>query len=377
MRKFVRTVPGTSSNQRGPTLMENGDSMKIREEEPKSTSPLQDGNPDTMGTKFVLESRESLVAKRRKLEQDYVLEAKGLSSLMKKISTQLNSQMEESENILETAVPGEVLNTIWDEFIGTLRADRTITLKREVDYRRFLEALSNSHVSIEEQEDRIGTLFTSVVIDTGATIAPLEELFEETYINLGELSASLVYASIFTVAMVVKFWWIFSPQVILKLASVPHIVWELRDPGKNGKPRKTRWTVSRGEIMYFSEKAQHLRRDTWNFWIQVMKPMDITIEREGERGMVKYTYRHAKGKLMQDWKPIGVKDWTQETGGQITADLQLLCYCYVTMGLSLNPKLQDYWRAQLTASDSCVISNSTRGSNTGQGSAEFWYFKKK
>ncbi|CAG4963194.1 unnamed protein product [Parnassius apollo] len=159
--------------------------------------------------------------------KSYVLDLKGLGALQTMAATESDGEMDEQEDTpSEEAVARDLEITMkaWEEeYIKSVRISQVMKVKCQ----QFITDLINSSLSIKESEDGIGTLYTSVIIDSGDLTLDWGELFETEPTKIQALTVSLVYASIFIPAMVVKSYRTFSATNLLKLVHAPviHVEW--------------------------------------------------------------------------------------------------------------------------------------------------------
>lgn len=192
---------------------------------------------------------------------NYVLEQKGLGALKTMAATESDGETEEQDDTQsEEAAARDLENTMkaWeDEYIDSVHISQTMKIK----CKQFITDLINSLLTIKEAEDDIGTLYTSVIIDSGDLTLDWGELYEKEPTKIQALTVSLVYASIFIPAMVVKSYKTFSATNLLKLVSAPisHVEWTA---SINGQKRRTKLNVPKEEIQYMEMKAAHLKRNS-------------------------------------------------------------------------------------------------------------------
>lgn len=301
--------------------------------------------------------------------RNYVLDQKGLSNLKLEAELESDSEMEEDALIpTEQEVAKELEATLnaWEEYTASVR----ITQAQKVKCQQFIQDLINSSLSIKEQQDGIGTSYTSVIINSGDLTLDWDELFEPEPTKIQALTACLVYASIFIPAMVVKSYRTFSATNILKLvnAQVIRVEWTA---SIHGRRRVTRLTVPKGEIQFFASKACHLKRNSQDWWMQLVKPMNVKFENDMGQEM---TYKPRIGKFYADGKPV-TTSWTPEKVASLTIEIQILFYFYAKAALSLKPTLWKCLHERLKALNLSVPSNTMSGSKTMSTLAEFWYFK--
>ncbi|CAG5059953.1 unnamed protein product [Parnassius apollo] len=159
--------------------------------------------------------------------KNYVLDLKGLGGLQTMAATESDGEMEEHEDTpSEEAVARDLEITMkaWEEeYIKSVRISQVMKVKCQ----QFITDLINSSLSIKESEDGIGTLYTSVIIDSWDLTLDWGELFETEPTKIQALTVSLVYASIFIPAMVVKLYRTFSATNLLKPVNAPviHVEW--------------------------------------------------------------------------------------------------------------------------------------------------------
>ncbi|XP_049882888.1 uncharacterized protein LOC126378519 isoform X1 [Pectinophora gossypiella] len=189
-----------------------------------------------------------------------------------------DGEMEEEEGIpseQEAQKELTITKEAWEEYPKSVR----ISQAQKVYCQQFITDLINSSLSIKEQEDGIGTSSTYLAIDSGDLTLDWDESFEREPTKIQALAACLVYASIFIPAMVVKCYKIFSATNILKLVSAQtiHVEWTA---SVGGRRKTTRLSVPKGEIQYFAMKASHLKKNSQEWWMQLVKPMNIKYEND-------------------------------------------------------------------------------------------------
>uniref|UniRef100_A0A2A4J3N6 Uncharacterized protein n=1 Tax=Heliothis virescens TaxID=7102 RepID=A0A2A4J3N6_HELVI len=302
--------------------------------------------------------------------QNYVLETKGLGNLREMAASELDGETEEQDDIQseeEVAKELEITLAEWEKwYTPSVR----ISQIQKIKCQQFITDLINSSLYISEQEDGIGTSYTSVIINSGDITLDWEELFETEPTRIQALIVCLVYASIFIPAMVVKSFKTFSAKNILKLVSAPVIPVEWT-ASIHGRKRHTRLTIPRGEIQFLEKKAAHLKRNTRDWWIQLLKPMNITYVNDYGKE-VKY---HAKtGKIYMEGKAQN-STMTVEKIAAFTTEIGILFYFYARTVLSQKTKLWKYLHSRLRALNLCAQNNTPSGSKTTSTLQEFWYFK--
>lgn len=301
---------------------------------------------------------------------NYVLEQKGLGSLKEMAAMELDGEMEDEE---DTRDPEEAAKELaltvkdWeDQYLRSVR----ISQVQKVKCQQFITDLINSSLTIKDAEDGIGTLSTSVIINSGDLTLDWDELFEAEPTKIQALTACLVYASIFIPAMVVKSYKIFSATNLLKLVNAPSIRVEWTAL-INGRKRHTKLIVPKGEMQFMEMKASHLKRNSQDWWMQLVKPMNISYENEYGQNL-KY---HAKtGKFYMEGKTQSTH-MTAERIAAFTVETQILFYFYAKIVLSANQKLWKCLHERLRALNLSAASNTAKGSKIMSTLQEFWYFK--
>lgn len=300
---------------------------------------------------------------------NYVLEQKGLSNLKMMADTELTGETEDDDDTpseQEAAKDLERTLEAWTEYLQSVPMKET----RKQKCIQFMTDLISSSLYIKEHEDDTGTLSTSVIISSGALTLDWGELFERDPTKIAQLTVCLVYASIFIPAMVVKFYRTFSPKNLLKLVSAQaiHVEWTGLI---NGRKRITKLIVPKGEIQYFQNKASHLTRNTQDWWMQLVKPMNIRYVNDYGRD-IKYSAK--TGKFYEEGRIVRAGIETEQIA-TITVEMQILFYFYAKTVLSQKQKLWKYLQEQVKGLNTCAPSNMQRGSKTTSISQEFWYFK--
>ncbi|CAB3232757.1 unnamed protein product [Arctia plantaginis] len=129
----------------------------------------------------------------------------GLSNLKMQADAESDGEITECENTPseeEAMIEYQMTMDAWGDYLKSVRIQHSL----KVNLQNLMQDLINSSLTIKEQEDPIGMSCTSLSISSGDLIHDWGELFETEPTRLNQLTACLVYASIFIPAMVVKYY---------------------------------------------------------------------------------------------------------------------------------------------------------------------------
>jgi hypothetical protein len=152
----------------------------------RSITPVQFGIQERDSTSDVESDWESVTdwaTIQKKMTRTYVLELKGLGSLMEQANTEFYGEMEEQEDIPsegEAARDLEKTMEAWEKYVALVRIDQT----RKIRCQEFITDLINSSLCIMEQKDGIGTSSTCLKINSGDLSLDWAELFEKDPANV-------------------------------------------------------------------------------------------------------------------------------------------------------------------------------------------------
>ncbi|CAB3237633.1 unnamed protein product [Arctia plantaginis] len=141
---------------------------------------------------------------RKNIYQNCVLGHMGLSNLKMQADAESDGEITECENTPseeEAMIEYQMTMDAWGDYLKSVRIQHSL----KVNLQNLMQDLINSSLTIKEQEDPIGMSCTSLSISSGDLIHDWGELFETEPTRLNQLTACLVYASIFIPAMVVKY----------------------------------------------------------------------------------------------------------------------------------------------------------------------------
>lgn len=235
------------------------------------------------------------------------------------------------------------------------------------------QVLGKSSLNILVQDERIITSFTSLPQKTGGIIADLVKLSDPHNTSVLKLHVFSAFMSTLLPAMIVQHLNKFSPNVIKSWQCASLIHWDLILSNK----RTVTLEIPKGEVIYFTYKAQHEAQFADEWISALLHPMKCYTKMATvmNNSLISVQTNTMCLELNRMQFPIKEDSPLQQDVRNLSERTKILCFNYVKQKLLTKEKLREYYAVHLKGLQ--YSSTDTLASDLKQHyqSPKHWYFR--